>query len=53
MDENVKKNYEYWCTSPIFDDATKSELKSLEGNEDEILIVFIESWSLVQVVCAV
>ena len=35
MDENVKKNYEYWCTSPIFDDATKSELKSLEGNEDE------------------
>ena len=37
MDENVKKNYEYWCTSPIFDDATKSELKSLEGNEDEII----------------
>lgn len=36
MDENVEKNYEYWCTSPIFDDATKSELKSLEGNEDEI-----------------
>ena len=36
MDENVKKNYEYWCTSPIFDDATKSELKSLEGNEEEI-----------------
>ena len=36
MDENVKKNYEYWCTSPIFDDATKSELKSLGGNEDEI-----------------
>ena len=36
MDENVKKNYEYWCTSPIFDDASKSELKSLEGNEDEI-----------------
>ena len=29
MDENVKKNYEYWCTSPIFDDATKSELKSV------------------------
>ncbi|MBS6578808.1 MAG: phospho-sugar mutase [Clostridiales bacterium] len=36
MDENVKKNYEYWCTSPIFDDATKAELKSLEGNKDEI-----------------
>lgn len=40
MDENVKKNYEYWCTSPIFDDATKSELKSLEGNEDEIFDCF-------------
>lgn len=53
MDENVKKNYEYWCTSPIFDDATKAELKSLEGNEDEIFDRFIESWSLVQVVCAV
>ena len=36
MDENFKKNYESWCTSPIFDDATKAELKSLEGNEDEI-----------------
>ena len=36
MDENVKKNYEYWCKSPILDDSTKSELKSLEGNEDEI-----------------
>ena len=36
LDENVKKNNEYWCTSPIFDDATKAELKSLEGNEDEI-----------------
>ena len=29
MDENVKKNYEYWCTSPIFDDATKSELYNI------------------------
>ncbi len=36
MDENVKKNYEYWCTSPIFDDATKAELKSIADNEDEI-----------------
>ena len=36
MDENIKKNYEYWCTSPIFDDATKAELKSIADNEDEI-----------------
>ena len=45
MDENVKKNYEYWCTSPIFDDATKSELKSLEGNEDEIFDRFYRELS--------
>ena len=36
MDENIKKSYEYWCTSPIFDDATKTELKSIADNEDEI-----------------
>ena len=36
MDENSKKSYEYWCTSPIFDDATKAELKSIADNEDEI-----------------
>ena len=36
MDENIKKSYEYWCTSPIFDDATKAELKSIADNEDEI-----------------
>ena len=36
MDENIKKSYEYWCTSPIFDDATKAELKALEGQDEEI-----------------
>ncbi len=36
MDENIKKSYEYWCTSPIFDDATKAELKSIADNEDEV-----------------
>ncbi len=36
MDENIKKSYEYWCISPIFDDATKAELKSIADNEDEI-----------------
>ena len=36
MDENIKKSYEYWCTSPIFDDATKAELKAIADNEDEI-----------------
>ena len=36
MDENVKKSYEYWCESPIFDESTKAELKALAGQEEEI-----------------
>lgn len=36
MDENVKKSYEYWCEAPIFDEATKAELKAIDGNESEI-----------------
>ena len=28
--------YEDWLTNPYFDDATKAELKALEGNEEEI-----------------
>ncbi|HIT06360.1 MAG TPA: phospho-sugar mutase [Candidatus Scybalocola faecipullorum] len=30
------KKYEFWCTDSIFDDATKAELKAIEGNETEI-----------------
>ncbi|MBQ8639997.1 MAG: phospho-sugar mutase [Lachnospiraceae bacterium] len=33
---NVMESYKYWTESPIFDEATKAELKALEGNEDEI-----------------
>lgn len=28
--------YEQWCTDPYFDEATRAELKALEGNEKEI-----------------
>ncbi|MBO5259910.1 MAG: phospho-sugar mutase [Agathobacter sp.] len=28
--------YQKWCTDPYFDEATKAELKALEGNEKEI-----------------
>ncbi len=28
--------YQKWCTDPYFDDATKAELKALEGDEKEI-----------------
>lgn len=33
---DVMKLYEEWLTSPVFDEATKAELKALEGNEAEI-----------------
>ncbi len=28
--------YQLWCTDTYFDEATRNELKALEGNEDEI-----------------
>ena len=28
--------YEDWLSNPYFDEATKAELKALEGNEEEI-----------------
>ena len=30
------EQYRYWCEDEYFDDATKAELKALEGNDDEI-----------------
>ncbi len=33
---NYKDEYKKWCTDSYFDDATKAELKALEGNEAEI-----------------
>ena len=31
-----KEMYEEWLNNPYFDDATKAELKAIEGNEKEI-----------------
>ena len=31
-----REEYEYWLTSDVVDEATKAELKALEGNEEEI-----------------
>ena len=36
MSENYKEKYENWINSPVIDDATKNELKKIEGNEKEI-----------------
>ena len=33
---SYKKIYESWLSNPYFDEATKAELKALEGNEKEI-----------------
>ncbi|MBD5542031.1 MAG: phospho-sugar mutase [Lachnospiraceae bacterium] len=33
---SYKEMYESWLSNPYFDEATKAELKSLEGNEKEI-----------------
>lgn len=30
------EQYRYWCEDEYFDDATKAELKALQGNDDEI-----------------
>lgn len=33
---DFKAEYQKWCTDPYFDEATKAELKALEGDEKEI-----------------
>ena len=33
---DFRAEYEKWCTDPYFDEATRAELKALEGNEKEI-----------------
>ena len=33
---SYKEIYESWLSNPYFDEATKAELKALEGNEKEI-----------------
>ena len=33
---NYREVYEKWCTDEYFDEATRAELKALEGNEAEI-----------------
>ena len=33
---DYKETYQKWCTDSYFDDATKAELKAIEGNEEEI-----------------
>lgn len=33
---DIRENYNFWCTSPYFDEDTKAELKNISDNEEEI-----------------
>lgn len=33
---NSKEKYEFWCSSPYFDEETKKELKDISDNQEEI-----------------
>ena len=33
---DARKTYEFWCTSPYFDEATKEELRAIKEDEKEI-----------------
>ena len=36
MNTDIRKKYEYWCEPPVFDEATKAELKAIAQDEAEI-----------------
>ena len=36
MNTDIRKKYEYWCESPVFDETTKAELKAIAQDEAEI-----------------
>lgn len=44
---DYKKVYEEWLANPYFDEATKEELRAIEGDEKEIKEAFMRIWSLV------
>lgn len=45
-----KETYEAWLANPYFDEATKDELKAIAGMTNETKSVFMQIWSLVQLV---
>ena len=47
-----KEMYEEWLNNPYFDDATKAELKAIEGTKKRSKTVFIWILSLVRQVSA-
>ncbi len=41
MEQYIKTAYEKWLASPIVDEATKAELRAIEGNEGELKSRFV------------
>ena len=41
------ESYKAWCANEYFDEATRAELKSIEGNEKEIELSLIHIYMLV------
>ena len=46
--KDYMKIYNEWLSNPYFDEATKAELRAIEGNENEIKERFYMIWSSAQ-----
>ena len=44
---DIRENYNFWCTSPYFDEDTKAELKSISDNEEEICLLYTSSLKII------
>ena len=53
MNSETLARYQEWLESPYFDEKTKEELRSLEGNEKEIEDRFYKDWNSEPAECVV
>ena len=51
--DDYKSKYNEWLNNPDFDDETKKELKSIEGNEEEIKDRFYKELDPVIILCLI
>lgn len=49
---DIRENYNFWCTSPYFDEDTKAELKVFLIMKKKLKKDFIKIWNLEQAVFA-
>ena len=50
---DIRENYNFWCTSPYFDEDTKAELKIFLIMKKKLKRDFIKIWNLEQAVFVV